>query len=102
MLKRDTEWLVPNSTFPDWNTERAEQMLLQQHPHPFSPERILQSLVLLREEGQCLRLLRVGRRDSHGKVPCFLYTVLPRTVMMFGHFCHLSNGCFLWAIDILP
>ncbi len=47
MLKRDTEWLVPNSTFPDWNTERAEQMLLQQHPHPFSPERILQSLVLL-------------------------------------------------------
>ena len=62
----------------------------------------LQSLVLLREEGQCLRLLRVGRRDSHGKVPCFLYTVLPRTVMMFGHFCHLSNGCFLWAIDILP
>lgn len=42
-----TEWFLRRSTYTAWSTESAERVLLQSHSAPFSPQRILQTLIVL-------------------------------------------------------
>ena len=46
----NNEWLSPKSDFPVWNTDLAEQTLLQQYARPFVPERALQCLIVLQQQ----------------------------------------------------
>ncbi|RLU01539.1 NADH-ubiquinone oxidoreductase-F iron-sulfur binding region domain-containing protein [Ketobacter sp.] len=50
MAESPFEWLRAKSDFPEWDTDLAEQTLLNQHPAPFRPERALQSLVVLQQQ----------------------------------------------------
>lgn len=54
MVKIDRTWLSPNSEFPGWSPELAEATLREQHPHPFTRERLLQSLIILQLRFGCV------------------------------------------------
>jgi len=54
LAKIASTWLSPNSQFPGWSTELAEATLREQYPHPFLPQRLLQSLIVLQQRFGCV------------------------------------------------
>lgn len=50
MVTETTKWFHPRSSYPAWSTELAEKVLQSTHPAPYSPQRLLQTLIILQQQ----------------------------------------------------